>query len=109
MLYSGQAQPINALAAFTGTRLRCFQLVFGFTDDFLVITVTHLKKTMTHNATVSNALLSKNEGMKTCHPTIHVTVYFYPIMLRKKRDDDERCAHKKGGCNPTLLLATCTY
>ena len=61
---------------------------------------------MTHNATVSNALLNKNEGMKTCHPNIHVTVYFVSYYVQERKDDRRRDAPtKKGGCNPTLLLS----
>ena len=53
---------------------------------------------MTHNATVSNALLSKNEGMKTCHPNIHVTVYFVSYYVQDRKDDKRRDAPtKKGG------------
>ena len=60
---------------------------------------------MTHNATVSNALLSKNEGMKTCHPNIHVTVYFVSYYVQERKDDrrPEMRSQKKGGCNPALL------
>ena len=54
---------------------------------------THKKN---NDTPVSNPIAEKTEGIETCHPNVHVTVYFASYHVQEEKMN-QRCAHKKRG------------